>query len=73
MPSIRRAKGLPASRTMAMSLEPGGPDSEQLKIYHDEDDDDAQQPAGHGEGCFGNRMNARKFTCAMNSYLIGQT
>ena len=56
-----------------MSLEPGGPDSEQLKIYHDEDDDDAQQPAGHGEGCFGNRMNARKFTCAMNSYLIGQT
>ena len=36
----------------------GGPDGEQLKIYHDEDDDNnAQPPAGHGEpgeGGFGN-------------------
>ena len=32
----------------------GGPDGEQLKIYHDDDDEDAQPPAGHGEGCFGN-------------------
>ena len=36
----------------------GGPDGEQLKIYHDDDDDDddddAQPPAGHGESDFGN-------------------
>ena len=36
----------------------GGPDCEQLKIYHDDDDDDddddAQPPAGHDEGGFGN-------------------
>ena len=31
-----------------MSLEPGGPDGKQLKIYHDDDNDDARPPAGPG-------------------------
>ena len=35
----------------------GGPDGEQLKIYHNDGGggggDDAQPPAGHREGCFG--------------------
>ena len=55
-----QAGGLSLSRRASFNKDDcnvaGGPDGEQLKIYHDDDDDDddAQPPAGHGESDFGN-------------------
>ena len=51
------AKHPPSKRTSFLKDDgnvAGGPDGEQLKIYHDDDDDDdddddAQPPAGHGK------------------------